>query len=79
MESTVKQRLMEFIDYKEISIREFERTCGLSYGYINNSIRVDILNRKVIDIVKAKMPNFAAGHFFLSSKSKQIHFKYFLA
>lgn len=61
MESTVKQRLMEFIDYKEISIREFERTCGLSYGYINN-IRVDILNRKVNNIVKAKMPNFAAGH-----------------
>lgn len=51
MESTVKQRLMEFIDYKEISIREFERTCGLSYGYINN-IRVSIQPDKLSNIAR---------------------------
>ena len=35
----------------------------ITEGYIKKDYsKVDILNRKVIDIVKAKMPNFAAGH-----------------
>lgn len=33
---TVKERLKTFIEYKKLSIREFERTCGLSYGFVGN-------------------------------------------
>lgn len=33
MEQSVKQRITSFIEYKNISIREFERVCGLSNGY----------------------------------------------
>ena len=33
METTVKQRLKEYIRHKGISVRLFESTCGLSYGY----------------------------------------------
>lgn len=35
MEDSVKQRLMKFMDYKEISASRFERMCGLSNGYFN--------------------------------------------
>ena len=34
MEDTVKQRITKFIRYKCISVREFERQCSLSNGYI---------------------------------------------
>jgi hypothetical protein len=34
MEQTVKQRVVEFIEYKKISVRSFERLCGLSNGYV---------------------------------------------
>lgn len=46
MESSVKQRIKEFIGYKRISTREFERLCGLANGYvrsINKSILPDRL------------------------------------
>lgn len=46
MESSVKQRIKEFIAYKQISTREFERLCGLANGYvrsINKSILPDRL------------------------------------
>ena len=46
---TVKDRLKRFIEYKKISIRSFERDCGLSYGYVNN-IRVSIQPDKVTNI-----------------------------
>lgn len=36
MEKTVKERLIEFIEYKDISVREFERRCNLSYGYMKS-------------------------------------------
>ena len=32
METSVKQRLKEYIEYNDISVRLFESTCGLSYG-----------------------------------------------
>jgi hypothetical protein len=35
MELTVKDRISEFIKFKNISVRKFERMCGLSNGYIN--------------------------------------------
>lgn len=34
MEQTVKQRVVEFIRHKKISVRSFERLCGLSNGYV---------------------------------------------
>lgn len=46
MESSVKQRIKEFIEHKQISTREFERLCGLANGYvrsINKSILPDRL------------------------------------
>ena len=33
---TVKERLRHFIEAKGISVRSFEQTCGLSYGYVGN-------------------------------------------
>lgn len=36
MEVSVKQRLMHFIESKNISVREFERLCGLSNGYMKS-------------------------------------------
>ena len=33
---TVKQRLIDFIGYKKISVRAFEIECGLSNGLVNN-------------------------------------------
>ena len=35
MENSVKQRLMKFMSYREISASRFERMCGLSNGYFN--------------------------------------------
>lgn len=46
MENTVKERIKKFIGYKKISIRAFERTCGLSNGYIN-SIEQTIMPNKM--------------------------------
>jgi phage repressor protein C with HTH and peptisase S24 domain len=34
MGETVKERTLEFIKYKEISVKEFENNCGLSNGYV---------------------------------------------
>ena len=36
METTVKQRLLEYLSSKNIYIREFERVAGLSNGYMAN-------------------------------------------
>lgn len=36
MKTTVKQRLIKFLDYKNISQSKFERLCSLSNGYVNN-------------------------------------------
>lgn len=36
MQTTVKQRLMDYISCKDISIREFERKIGVSNGYIKS-------------------------------------------
>lgn len=49
-ESAIKQRLIEFVKFKRISIREFERNSGLSYNYVN-SIRVSIQPDKLQGIV----------------------------
>lgn len=36
METTVKERLIKFIKFRNLSIKKFEETAGLSNGYINN-------------------------------------------
>lgn len=47
---TVRERLIEFIKSKNMSVRSFERHCGLSYSYVN-TIRVSISTDKLNDIV----------------------------
>lgn len=45
---TVKERLYQFIESQGMSIREFERTCGLSNSYVANirtSIQPDKLQK----------------------------------
>ena len=51
METSVKQRLKEYIKYKGIPVRLFESTCGLSYGYVSN-MRVSIQPDKVSNIAR---------------------------
>lgn len=46
MECTVKERLIIFIDSKNISVREFERLCNLSNGYVKG-IKHTILPAKM--------------------------------
>jgi hypothetical protein len=43
--NNVKERIKDFIAYKKISIREFERTCGLSNGYINGITQTIMPNK----------------------------------
>lgn len=49
METTIKQRLIQFVEYKGMSIRAFERQCGMSNGYIR-SIEQTIMPKKLKDI-----------------------------
>ena len=47
MEGTVKDRTIEFIRFKKLSMKEFENMCGLSSGYVTSmrkSFGVDKLN-----------------------------------
>ena len=46
---TVKDRIKQFIEYKKMSVRSFEKVCGLSFGYINN-MRVSMQPDKVSSI-----------------------------
>ena len=48
---TVKDRLFFFVESQEISVREFERTCGLSNGFVRN-IRQSIQPDKLEKIVE---------------------------
>lgn len=36
MGTTIKERTIEFIKYKKISVKEFETRCGLSNGYVSS-------------------------------------------
>ena len=51
MENTISQRLKAFIAYKEISVREFERICGLSNGYVAG-IKHVVLPEKMSNICR---------------------------
>lgn len=46
MQSTVKERLIQFIKYKSLSQKRFEEAVGLSNGYVNN-IRRSITEDKL--------------------------------
>lgn len=50
METTVKERLIRFIKYKNLSQKKFEESVGLANGYVNN-IRRSITDSKLQQIV----------------------------
>lgn len=48
METTVKERLIQFLAYKKIGQKKFAEMCGLSAGYVNairKSIQPDKISR----------------------------------
>ena len=49
MEESVKDRLLRYIEYKNISVNKFEKTCGLSTGYVGN-MRKSIQPEKAMNI-----------------------------
>lgn len=51
MEASVKQRLMQFVEHTGLSVRAFERSCGLSNGYVR-SIEQTIMPNKLRSISK---------------------------
>lgn len=57
--STVKERLKEYISFKNISTRFFEKTTGLSYGYVGN-MRVSIQPDKICSIASC-FPDLNTG------------------
>lgn len=56
---SVKERLIEFINSKKISVRKFERECGLSYGYVSN-MRVSLQPDKLKSISE-QFPDLNTG------------------
>ena len=52
MESTVKQRLVQFIKMMHLTQKAFEERCGMGNGYVN-SIRKGIGPEKMQDIIRA--------------------------
>ena len=55
MKTTVKQRLKEYILYKGISMRLFERTCGLSHGYVSYNVEARMGLISLYDTGKAEV------------------------
>ena len=49
-QNSVKNRLLQFLEHKNISQKRFEEMCGLSNGYVNNirkSIKLDTYKEKI--------------------------------
>lgn len=59
METSVKERLKQFIKYTGLSINSFEQTCGLGKSYVGN-MRVSLQPDKIQSIVR-KFPELNAG------------------
>jgi len=59
MENGVKERIKKFIEYKKISVREFERRCNLSNGYVNG-INQTIMPNKA-SIINRQFPELNIG------------------
>lgn len=70
MENTVKQRIKQFIKYKDISVREFERRCNLSNGYING-IKQTIMPNK-LSIITLQFPELNDA-WLLTGKGEMLH------
>ena len=51
MEKTVKQRLMKFAEFRNLSISKFESLCGLGNGYVGK-LKSEPGSRKLEDILK---------------------------
>ncbi len=71
MDSTVKERLMHFIEYKGLSKNKFEEICGLSKRYVSN-ISVSIQPDKVKKI-SLKFPELNMG-WVLSGEGNMINY-----
>jgi len=56
---SVKERLIEYLNYKKMSARKFELTCNLSVGYIR-AIRKSIQPEK-ISTIATKFPDLNTG------------------
>ena len=69
-ETTVKQRLILFIKYKNLSQKKFERLCGLSNGYVNN-IRQSIMPDK-LQIIARQFPELNKS-WLLTGDGEMIH------
>jgi len=54
-QSSVKNRLLEFLKYKNLSQGEFEKICNLSNGYVNN-IRKSIKSEKFDENIAPNFP-----------------------
>lgn len=59
METTVKDRVMEFIRHKNISVRAFEKACRLSNGYVRG-IEKTIMPAK-IEAISLNFPELNVG------------------
>lgn len=51
METTVKERLIQFIKYKGLRVNAFEKMCGFSGGYVAN-MRVSMQPDKILNIAQ---------------------------
>ena len=52
MGTTIKERTLEFIKYKGISVKEFEMRCGMSNGYVS-SMRKGFGTDKLSNVLSA--------------------------
>lgn len=52
MDKSVKERIVEFAKAKQITVREFERRCGLSNGYVN-AMRKGLGTEKLNNVLTA--------------------------
>lgn len=51
-EKCIKDRIMQWIDYNNLSVAAFERKCGLSTGYVAN-MKPNVNSKKLNDIAIA--------------------------
>lgn len=53
METTIKERVILFCRFKNLSIREFEKQCNVSNGYFNNLKNGGIAYNKMLIILES--------------------------
>ena len=59
MDNSVKERVKKFIEYKKISVREFERRCNLSNGYVSGIDQTIMPNK--VSIINQQFPELNIG------------------